>query len=90
MCFIFFFFLFFFGLATDKQAIKVSTDFLSFGLGPRACPGRFFAVQEIKSIVALVLRRFDISTDAAGIKMPYSFAIPSLDTSGTVILTPRT
>ncbi|CAO3565032.1 unnamed protein product [Mortierella alpina] len=41
-----------------KAATKVSTDFLPFGMGKHACPGRFLAIQEIKTIGALMVSRF--------------------------------
>jgi len=33
---------------------------MSFGLGRHACPGRFFAANEIKLIVARILLEFDL------------------------------
>ncbi|KAF9934014.1 hypothetical protein BGZ67_004031 [Mortierella alpina] len=41
-----------------KVATKVSTDFLPFGMGKHACPGRFLAIQEIKTIGALMVSRY--------------------------------
>ncbi|KAI9323577.1 cytochrome P450 [Dichotomocladium elegans] len=41
----------------DKTATKVSTEFLPFGLGKHACPGRWFAVQSIKVILSNLLTR---------------------------------
>ncbi|KAF9576668.1 hypothetical protein EC968_007016 [Mortierella alpina] len=41
-----------------KVATKVSTDFLLFGMGKHACPGRFLAIQEIKTIGALMVSRY--------------------------------
>ena len=39
--------------------VTVTKDSLEFGYGKHACPGRFFAVNEIKLILANLLLRFD-------------------------------
>ncbi|KAF9961117.1 hypothetical protein BGZ72_004881 [Mortierella alpina] len=41
-----------------KSATKASMDFLPFGVGKHACPGRFLAIQEIKTITALLVTRY--------------------------------
>ncbi|KAK3387830.1 cytochrome P450 [Podospora didyma] len=40
--------------------VSTSTENLLFGHGRHACPGRFFAVNEMKLILALLLERYDI------------------------------
>ncbi|KAJ6570913.1 cytochrome P450 [Mycena vulgaris] len=47
------------GEGTKHQMVTPSPDFLSFGLGRHACPGRFFAVNEQKLIMAHVLMNYD-------------------------------
>ncbi len=42
------------------SSTTVSNTFLTFGYGRHACPGRFFATQEIKLIVAHVLQKYEI------------------------------
>lgn len=42
------------------QFISVAKENLGFGYGKRACPGRFFAANEIKMICAQVLMNYDI------------------------------
>ncbi|KAF4445467.1 hypothetical protein F53441_10809 [Fusarium austroafricanum] len=37
-----------------------TTDFLAWGLGRHACPGRFFASNEIKMLIAYILLNYDI------------------------------
>lgn len=42
-----------------RHAVHVTEDFLSFGYGPHACPGRFFAVQALKVLLGLLLIKYD-------------------------------
>lgn len=42
------------------QYVASNPASLSFGYGRHACPGRFFAAQEIKAIMAHILRNYDI------------------------------
>lgn len=49
--------------ATPKKqtmAVQISDQFLSFGLGKHACPGRFFAVQSMKLMLGYLVTRYDI------------------------------
>ncbi|PBK63983.1 cytochrome P450 [Armillaria solidipes] len=40
-----------------------SLDFVFFGIGRAACPGRFFAVNELKALMCHVLLNFDVKID---------------------------
>ncbi|KAL0093332.1 hypothetical protein F4703DRAFT_1828880 [Phycomyces blakesleeanus] len=42
----------------DKQSTKVGEDYLFFGMGRRACPGRWFAIQEVQTILAMLVREY--------------------------------
>jgi cytochrome P450 len=48
--------------AGDKSASLVSTsvEHMGFGLGPHACPGRFFVATEIKIILCHMLLKYDL------------------------------
>ncbi|OTB14586.1 hypothetical protein K445DRAFT_318993 [Daldinia sp. EC12] len=41
------------------QFVTVTKDFMHFGYGRHACPGRFFAANEIKLILARILLEYD-------------------------------
>ncbi|KAF9290596.1 hypothetical protein BGZ68_006588 [Mortierella alpina] len=41
-----------------KAATKVSADFLAFGMGRHACPGRFLAIQELKTVCVLMVSKY--------------------------------
>ncbi|KAG0254691.1 hypothetical protein BGZ95_005961 [Linnemannia exigua] len=42
----------------SKAATKIGSDFLPFGMGKHACPGRFLAIQELKTIGLLMVSRY--------------------------------
>ncbi|KAJ7269680.1 cytochrome P450 [Mycena rebaudengoi] len=48
------------GHGTLHQMVALSPDFMVFGAGRHACPGRFFAVNEIKLMLAHVLLTYDV------------------------------
>jgi cytochrome P450 len=62
----------------DKACTAPARDFITFGLGRHLCPGRFFAVLEIKMSLIQLFREYDI-TVASG-KRP----IPVNDLAGKV------
>ncbi|KAF9400531.1 hypothetical protein BGX21_004081 [Mortierella sp. AD011] len=41
-----------------KAATKAGSDFLPFGMGKHACPGRFLAIQELKTIGVLMISKY--------------------------------
>ncbi|KAK5110944.1 hypothetical protein LTR62_005482 [Meristemomyces frigidus] len=42
------------------QSVSTSNDYLAFGHGRHACPGRFFAASEMKQIFANLILRYDM------------------------------
>ncbi|ROV91649.1 hypothetical protein VSDG_07942 [Cytospora chrysosperma] len=48
------------GVSAANQFVSVSQTNLTFGYGRHACPGRFFATNEIKMIVSRALLDYDI------------------------------
>lgn len=51
------------GSELKHQFATSAPDSLSFGYGSQACPGRFFASNEIKVILSLVLLKYDFKLD---------------------------
>lgn len=49
---------------TRNQLVSTSKQFLSFGHGKDACPGRFFAANELKLVMCYLLLRYDIHLPA--------------------------
>ncbi|KAJ7780167.1 cytochrome P450 [Mycena maculata] len=46
--------------AAKHQAVTTSLDYLAFGHGIHACPGRHFAVIELKAILAHIVINYDV------------------------------
>ncbi|TDL17296.1 cytochrome P450 [Rickenella mellea] len=54
--------------------VTTAPEYLPFGHGRRACPGRFFAAIELKVMVAHALMTYDFRTEEAGVRpedMPF-------------------
>lgn len=47
-------------LAALNQFVSVNQTSLTFGFGRHACPGRFFAANEIKMVLANAILRYEI------------------------------
>lgn len=48
-----------------KKSTAIGLDLLSFGMGYHACPGRYFASQEICYMLAKILENYDITPNTA-------------------------
>lgn len=47
-------------VVANSQFVSVGTSSLTFGYGRHACPGRFFAANEIKMVIATMLLHYDM------------------------------
>lgn len=50
------------------DVITTAPDFLSFGHGKHACPGRFFAAAELKLMLAYVVANYDVKLAEEGVR----------------------
>ncbi|KAF9244077.1 cytochrome P450 [Melanogaster broomeanus] len=48
---------------TNNQFVSLTPEYLPFGLGRHACPGRFFAANKLKSMLAHVVVSYDIKLE---------------------------
>ncbi|KJA16226.1 hypothetical protein HYPSUDRAFT_47536 [Hypholoma sublateritium FD-334 SS-4] len=48
------------GEGIKHQMVALSHDYITFGTGRHACPGRFFAVNELKAMLAHILMTYDV------------------------------
>jgi cytochrome P450 len=48
------------GHETSAQLVSPSPEHMGFGLGKHACPGRFFAANEIKISLCHILLKYDL------------------------------
>ncbi|PBK68902.1 cytochrome P450 [Armillaria solidipes] len=51
------------GESNRHQMVSLDFDYVLFGNGRPACPGRFFAVNELKTLMSYVLVNFDVKMD---------------------------
>ena len=56
------------GEALKHQMTNTSADYLAFGHGRHACPGRFFAVNELKAMMAYVVMNYDVKAEVEGVR----------------------
>ena len=50
--------------------VTPNPDYLLFGHGRHACPGRFFAVNELKAMMAHLLLTYDVRLENEGVPPP--------------------
>ncbi|TCD62554.1 hypothetical protein EIP91_006732 [Steccherinum ochraceum] len=50
-----------------NEFVNTRPDFLSFGLGKHACPGRFFASTELKGLLANFVHTYDMKSEQDGV-----------------------
>jgi cytochrome P450 len=69
------------GESIKHQSVSPDLNFVSFGTGRHACPGRFFAVYEIKALVAHVLMTYDVKPEDEKALPLYEWHGPNHDPS---------
>ncbi|KAI6353554.1 hypothetical protein MCOR25_008936 [Pyricularia grisea] len=67
------------GLEARSHLVSTSTEHMAFGYGEHACPGRFFAANEIKIIISHLLLQYDWKLAPGTDTMPvaHGFALHS-------------
>lgn len=68
-----------------NQFVSISQNSLPFGYGRHACPGRFFAADEIKMIVAQALLKYDFRLSEGS-----SQRYPNIEYAGMASIAPWT
>ncbi|KAF8145980.1 hypothetical protein K438DRAFT_1629082, partial [Mycena galopus ATCC 62051] len=53
-----------------RQMVSTVVDHLPFGTGKHACPGRFFAVTELKAMMAHLVMNYDVKAEVEGVRPP--------------------
>ncbi|KAL7271521.1 hypothetical protein RUND412_005713, partial [Rhizina undulata] len=51
------------GEGAKHQMVSTTDDFLAFGHGKHACPGRFFAVNELKILMSHIILNYDFKVE---------------------------
>ncbi|KAI0741599.1 cytochrome P450 [Daedaleopsis nitida] len=54
------------GEITKHQFVNTSVDYIPFGHGKHACPGRFFAANELKAMLAYIVLNYDMKIAGDG------------------------
>ncbi|KAI5118158.1 hypothetical protein M0805_005780 [Coniferiporia weirii] len=65
------------GEGTKHQMVSTSSEYLPFGHGRHACPGRFFAANELKSMMAHLVVTYDVRLEDAEAGRPKDFEFGS-------------
>ncbi|KAJ8126531.1 hypothetical protein O1611_g7106 [Lasiodiplodia mahajangana] len=72
-----------------RTATQISPEYLSFGLGRSACPGRQLAVHEIKILLYLFFSKFDIKLKEGSFRIVDHMNTTSVAPEATLLLRPR-
>ncbi|KAJ7501718.1 cytochrome P450 [Mycena galericulata] len=54
----------------NRQMVSTGQKHLVFGHGRHACPGRFLAATELKSMIAHILINYDVKAETEGVRPP--------------------
>ncbi|KAJ7143834.1 cytochrome P450 [Mycena epipterygia] len=66
----------------NRHMISTGVDHLAFGHKQHACPGRFFAADELKAMLAHILMNYDIRAEVEGVR-------PADDVFGIIVVPNR-
>ncbi|KAJ7774460.1 cytochrome P450 [Mycena maculata] len=78
------------GEGVKHQMITPAHDYLSFGLGRHACPGRFFAANELKLIMAHLILTYDFKLkDGVRPEDEWEFVVGSANSTAEVMFRKR-
>ncbi|RIB07466.1 cytochrome P450 [Gigaspora rosea] len=73
------------GTIVHSPATKVDKSFITFGGGKHACPGRFFAVNEIKMGLHKLILKYNIRTESGKVVPPIKMSsVKILPNSGLI------
>ncbi|KAJ7485721.1 cytochrome P450 [Mycena latifolia] len=75
----------------NRSMVSTAVDYLPFGTGKHACPGRFFAAMELKTMLAHLVINYDIKEEAEGVcpTNTHPGFTPGLGATGRVFLRKR-
>lgn len=76
---------------TKRESTHSGRDNIAFGLGKHLCPGRFFAVHEIKIVLITLLSKYKLSLKENKPVEPvvYAMGIFAIPNDSPILLTPR-
>ncbi len=74
-------------LGPDRRSPHDPRAFLPFGAGPRLCPGRAIALTQIRTVLAMLVRNFDVHPAGTGVEERLAFTM--FPANLRVRLTPR-
>ncbi|KAI0721404.1 cytochrome P450 [Cerioporus squamosus] len=73
------------GVSAAQAFTHTSAKWLAFGHGKHACPGRFFAADELKGLIAYIVLNYDIKADDIDGASGRSARSPAFGSTGTAI-----
>ncbi|KAI6558923.1 hypothetical protein MCOR09_008932 [Pyricularia oryzae] len=68
------------------QLVSVSPDHLTFGYGKHACPGRFFAANEVKLALCHLLLKYDWKLPEGGSAQPIMYGLDPIVNPGATVM----
>ncbi|KDQ49529.1 hypothetical protein JAAARDRAFT_165601 [Jaapia argillacea MUCL 33604] len=66
------------GEGTKHQFVSTGADYVPFGHGKHACPGRFFAANELKAMLAHLVINYDMKLENESVRPPDCWFVMNL------------